>query len=112
MSCGRWCNRRHVIKYIANVAHGVHSGAPSDEFEKIVANVRRAATFRAPPGAFVSLNMSVLQQEDNTEIPFRYSPDALDPALVEIASTLHFLTNSPKLIDLESLIKTELDQFG
>jgi hypothetical protein len=34
---GRWITRRDAIKYMANIASGVHSGAPKTEIEQTIA---------------------------------------------------------------------------
>jgi hypothetical protein len=31
---GQWATRRNVIKYVANVAHGVHTGSPTEDVKK------------------------------------------------------------------------------
>jgi hypothetical protein len=104
---GVWSTRRSLIKYIANVSHGVHSGTASDEYEKQIERVRRAVTFGRPPdAAYVTMNKEVLM--DDKEIAFRYEPKAIDSALMELQAAIYWLSESPKLIELEKAVGEEL----
>jgi hypothetical protein len=105
---GQWIMRRDVIKYTANIAGGVHSGAPREEIQKTVARIRRSANYRAPTAdtpLILSFNMDAMHP---TETPFQYDPTAIDPLLVEILATAHFLVSSPSVESLETAIREEL----
>jgi hypothetical protein len=39
---------------------------------------------------------------------FSYSPDKIDPVLMELLATIHYLMLSEDVVRLESIIKTEL----
>jgi hypothetical protein len=47
-----------------------------------------------------------------SEPPFRYEPNAIDPVLVEVLATAHFLAKSPDVEQLEALTRGELAQFS
>jgi hypothetical protein len=104
---GRWITRRLLIKYIAHVGHGVHSGAIKDDNEKIVEQLRRVVTCGAPPhAALISFHIDALNEQK--EVPFKYEPKSIDIALVELLATMHFLSISPDIIELEKVISAEL----
>jgi hypothetical protein len=104
---GIWSTRRSLIKYVAHVSHGVHSGAATDEHEKQIERMRRVVTFGSPPDApFITINQDALL--DDKEVTFRYEPKAIDAALMELLAAIHWLCESPKLIELESAIREEL----
>jgi lysozyme family protein len=61
--------------------------------------------YSAVPGAAtLQFNIDALLP---TAPPFRYEPDAIDPVLVEVLATAHFLSISPDLQRLESVIRAE-----
>jgi hypothetical protein len=112
---GQWITRRDAIKYMANVASGVHSGAPRDDIENTIARIRRSASYSLKVGptgrqaAGISFNIDALYPN---EPPFLYEPNAIDPVLVEVLATAHFLVKSPDVEQLESLVRAELVQFS
>jgi len=107
---GRWVNRRDAIKYVANVGSGVHSGAPREEVEKLVAEIRRAATYSVANSAFAM----TFNQSNTSPFPilgqFKYQPDAIDPVLAEVLAAAHYLSVSPDIQKLVSLVKEELSR--
>jgi hypothetical protein len=106
---GKWITRRDAIKYMANIASGVHSGYAKEEIEKTIARIRRSVSYTATPTMNIRFNVDALYP---TEPPFRYEPDSLDPVLIEVLATAHFLATSPDLETLELNIHEELKQFS
>jgi hypothetical protein len=53
---GKWITRNQVIKYVANIGSGVHSGTPQTEDEKRIASIRNSARFSTS-------SMSVIPQD-------------------------------------------------
>lgn len=103
---GKWITRRDALKYIANIASGVHSGVPKEEIEKVIARVRRSAVYNAVPGAAnFAFNIDALYADDP---PFQYTPDAIDPVLVEVLAASHFIELSPDIRRLETTVQQEL----
>jgi hypothetical protein len=103
---GKWITRRDAIKYIANIASGVHSGIVKTETEKAIARIRKSATYKAIPNAAnFTFNIDALYPN---EPPFQYAPDAIDPVLVELLAAAHFLELSPDIRRLETDIRAEL----
>jgi hypothetical protein len=44
----------------------------------------------------------------NDDMPFRYSPEMIDPVLLEILATIHYLLISKDTKRLEAIIAAEL----
>jgi hypothetical protein len=104
---GIWSTRRSLIKYVAHVSHGVHSGTATDSYEKQIENIRRIVTFGCPPdAAYVQMNHEALL--DDKPIPFRYEPKAIDSSLMELFAAIHWICESPKLAELEKFIRDEI----
>jgi hypothetical protein len=112
-----WVTRGDAIKYIANVAHGVHSGNPKEPKHELLKRIRYVATikFDGPPGpnppangAFqmpmLTFNPAAIAKDDK---PLAIDRNALDFVLVQLLSTAQYLTNSPDVQELEAIIKKE-----
>jgi hypothetical protein len=102
----QWVTRRDAIKYIANIASGVHSGTAKDEIDKTIARIRKCAVYSlVDDTATFGLNLAAFNQ---IEPPFRYTPEAVDPVLVEVLAAANFLQLSPDIGRLEDHIRKEL----
>jgi hypothetical protein len=98
---------------VANIAHGVHSGSSKTSDEKIIAKIRRVVNLHQDlPRMALGVQFNLPAIASNTEPPFRYTPKHIDVALVEIFAAAHFLTASPAIIELESLIVEELNSLS
>jgi hypothetical protein len=105
---GKWVTRRDAIKYIANIGSGVHSGSPKEKVEKLIADIRKAGSYRVANGAFtMSFNPSNTSPFPIVE-KFQYRPDAIDPVLAEVLAAAHYLIQSPDIQTLESTVRREL----
>jgi hypothetical protein len=104
---GDWVTRRDAVKYIANIASGVHSGTAKDDVDRRIARLRSVVSYRAQSLETASINFDTSAFQ-NAEPPFRYQSDALDPVLVEVLATAHFLAVSPDIGRLEEVIRLEL----
>jgi hypothetical protein len=105
---GRWISRADVIKYVANVGHGVHSGVPQTPTETIISRIRRVARYtKSDKNLAITVEMKAL--ESGADLPFRYSPEAIDPIILELLAAIHFLLISPDTSRLEMAIR---DEFG
>jgi hypothetical protein len=103
---GAWATRRDVIKYMANIASGVHSDAPSERADILLRNIQRAITYSRSTGVY--FNTKAIRGED---IAFRYDPDELDVVLLELMAAAAFLVSSDDTARLEVAIQDELDAF-
>jgi hypothetical protein len=102
---GRWISRADVIKYIANVAHGVHSGSPKEESHEVLRKIRHVFTIKlAHDGPEVSFDQSAIRYGDK---PINVDRDALDFVLIQLISAAHYLTVSPDVTALENIIQKE-----
>lgn len=105
---GQWVGRRDVIKYIANVASGVHSGTRATPLDETIWQIRHVAGYRKKDGSLsVAFNLDALALPDD-DMPFRYSPEMIDPVLLEILATVHYLLISKDTKRLEVIIAAEL----
>jgi len=105
---GEWATRRDALKYIANVASGVHSGVSRSKGEALLSRIRRSHSFTigADQGLRIDLFVNGL---DSDETKFVYKKDSVDPVLIEILSNATYLVNSPDVIALEKYIAVELE---
>lgn len=109
---GRWINRRQIIKYVANTASGVHSGTPQEEADKLLARIRQCVSYSVQNGSFhLDFNVDAFNPKV-PDIPFKHQPNAVDPVLIELLATAHFVTTSPRVLELETVVRDELSKFS
>jgi hypothetical protein len=104
---GEWASRGDVIKYIANIASGVHSGTPrprEQQAARLIERMRAMVAYSANP----KVTIQFLPTPQGITKEFSYSPDKIDPVLMELLATIHYLMLSEDVVRLESIIKTEL----
>jgi hypothetical protein len=113
---GKWVTRRNVIKYMANIASGVHSGRPGKPVHHLLNRIRHVMKYKTVllpaelglPGAkaaSLELNMRALS---DAELPFSYDPKNIDPVLIELLAAAHYLAASPDIVKLELALREEL----
>jgi hypothetical protein len=108
---GKWASRRECIKYIANIASGVHSGQPKDTEHLLLNRIRHVAAYEIGNhganvvGAKLRFNTDAFS---DSEMEFAYSANSVDPVLIELLASARLLTMSPDIEKLESSIKNEL----
>ena len=102
---GDWISRREVVKFIANVAEGVHSGENKDDRDRLIARARHAIKFSVENGTptFVA-NTRVAAL---ASLPPLLSKTALDPVLIELWAAAEMLVQSPDVQALEAYINAE-----
>jgi hypothetical protein len=103
---GQWVSRADIIKYVANVADGVHSGSPKEPVHHVIGRARKRTLIRLRDG--VTQIMFNQADGENNELP-AYDPTTVDIALLELLSGASFyLANSPDIIRLEAEIAKEI----
>jgi hypothetical protein len=103
---GEWVSRRAVIKYVANIACGVHSGTPQESTDLLLSSIRSCSAYEINgPNVRVTLDFKAIML-NIAEI--RYNDQRLDPVLVEIIAACHYLFLSPSIQLLEDHIRQEL----
>ena len=103
---GKWISRRSVIRYVANVASGVHSQAPKDDTDKIISNIRNCVTYSQNDGKLHTLvNLEAIKTPSND---FSYSAYAINPVLFELICAAHYFVTSPDVVRLEKHIHNEI----
>jgi len=101
--------RRQIIKYIANKASGVHSGVAQDDVDKALARIRRCVTYKRVKGREFSLDITADGWiPDAPDPPFKHDPNAFDAVVMELVIATHLLVISPRVLELESVVATEL----
>jgi len=104
---GAWVSRSDVIKYVANVGSGVHSGLPKEGVERILAHIRGAVSYSVRNGGVhLDLFPKGVDMDDES---FRHVPDAFDPVLAELLAAATCLVESPFVTKLEQVLGTELE---
>jgi len=102
---GRWVSRADVIKYVANVAHGVHSGDPKEPNHGLLKKIRYIATVKLN-GGNLTLNFNP-KASGSSDKPIEIDRSALDIILIQLISAARYLTSSPDVIRLEEIIQQE-----
>jgi hypothetical protein len=104
---GEWIGRGEFIKYIANVAHGIHTGTIKESSEQLIRRVRNAWKFELINGTpTMSSNVAVFS---NAELPANVDRKAIDCALLEVLAAASLMVKSPEVIALEAVIETEIE---
>jgi len=99
---GQWVSRSDVIKYVANVISGVHSGKLKTDTDSLINRIRHAVTLSVVGDkTTIAFNPDVFHKID---LPIQYDPKAIDPVLFELLVTIHMLVNSPDIVRLEAEI--------
>ncbi|RWK17051.1 MAG: hypothetical protein EOR43_28830 [Mesorhizobium sp.] len=103
---GDWISRGEIIKYVANVAAGVHSGAPQTLKEKLLADVRHQFVIGLR-GEGIGIAIRPADQEYD-EDKLGMTAAAIDVTLIELFAAARFLVESREIIELEELIRAEI----
>lgn len=109
---GQWVSRADIIKYVANVAHGVHSGQPKEISHLLIRKIRAACTIdmihQSPGPGMPEVNMPRISFNPEVLAPvdliIQLNPRKVDIALMHLISTGQFLTSSSDVIELERII--------
>ncbi len=104
---GKWVHRGAVIKYVANVASGVHSGHPKDPDEILLAQMR-SSTILSRRGDGVHIELFPHGVDTDTTV-FSHRPEALDAVLIELLAAASFFIETPSIAALERFIQDELE---
>lgn len=102
---GRWISRRDVIKHVANVANGVHSGTATDPVDQLLRKARHAISFNLTGGipALVFNPAGIVVVDRDIAI----DRESLDIALLQLITAVQYLVRSPDIIRLEEIIAAE-----
>lgn len=106
---GSWISRREVLKYVANVASGVHTGSTKTDVEQAIRDLRYAVTVTASEGdeRAPSIGFGDFATHFAEDRPFQTIPGRLDLALLELVATAIYVTRSPDIHALEAVIAAE-----
>lgn len=102
---GDWVSRAQIIKYVANVAHGVHTGDPHDNIELLLRRIRHSVATGAENGEFkLHINADILHSVDRPAI---LKKGAIDFVLLQLITAAGCIVRSPKIQELERIIAAE-----
>ena len=105
---GRWVSRKNVLDYVAYKLSGIHAPNRPDTLSDYVLEQIRY-TVRYSRNADGGLHMSFrTTPEQRAVIAAQYEPNSLDPLLIEILDTARLITESPDVIRLEKIIRSEI----
>jgi hypothetical protein len=108
---GKWGRRLDVIKYIANVASGVHATTPKDDVEKylhdlrseVVMGLREPTTPGEPDGIGIAIKPP---DKPFDEAALKFKGGAVDLLMLEMFAAARYLVESADVRTLEETIKT------
>lgn len=105
----RWITRAELIKYVANVAHGVHTGKAVSEVERLIRDLRGMVTVKMVSAPFPVGGMCPLISFNNdfqttNDAPIQFRPDVIDFPLLNIISTAQTLLCSADVTRLSEAI--------
>jgi hypothetical protein len=107
---GDWVSRRAVLKYVANIASGVHSGNATEADDLLIESIRRNVTF-----VLANKNFTIRFRSTffgNLTDNFIYDRNEIDPTLLEVYTIAYMLTISSSIAELENIISMELNIYS
>jgi hypothetical protein len=104
---GQWFTRDQVVKYVANVAQGVHAGTARDPDELLLAEARRAVAVGQNDKAAAGVTLSATPPPYD-ESKFQFTSAAIDLTLMELFATATCIVRSPDIAALEEYIRREI----
>lgn len=96
-----WVTRREVIKYIAHVAGGVHTGDHKERNDVTLRRIRSSGYIKIVNGRPKWIGDIAVREPKNIE------RDGFDFALIQIMAAARYVTISPDVIELENIIRQE-----
>lgn len=107
-----WITRREVIKFVANVAEGVHSGRPKEVSDTLLSELNSTLAVKLienEQGVMMpQISHSVGQTTDERSL-LDYEPTKVNGTLIELLATIHFLVSSPDVSQLRANVMSELN---
>lgn len=108
---GEWLTRSQVVKFVANVDHGVHSGRSDDHWKKLLSNFRFQVSVQletGPDGNPAPSIVAGVGAADEVISPQSYDPRKVNGVLLELLATIGFLISSPDVEHLIEVIRAEM----
>lgn len=111
-----WLSRGDAIKMIANLGSGAHSGIAKEPSEKLLARIRSEVFYTAVDGG---VNATMFRGDPHWEViglGMRVTPKPevdlsippIDAVLLEVLAAAQCVVESPRVIELESMIREEI----
>jgi hypothetical protein len=99
--------RKDVIQYVANLDHGAHSGTPTEPQEQFLFWVSQCSRYDRGSDGIAEFGFNPRVNGAAWE-PYPYSATAINPVLFELLGTASAVCNSPGVLRLEAIIKSEI----
>lgn len=108
-----WVTRLQVIKFVANVAHGVHGGKVKEDWEGLLERFRLAISVTLETRTDGKMMPTIGWSEGTPgqgRFPEKYDPRKVNGVLLELLATIWFLVKSRDVKELvHSIRANELD---
>ncbi|MER9032422.1 hypothetical protein [Mesorhizobium sp. M0674] len=104
---GAWASRQEVIKFVANLSSGAHTGLPKQPVEVVLAKTRNAVSVTSDGGNITLTAAGSVPIFENLSSDFAYAPESMDVVLHEVLSAGYYLTESPDVNELIKQIQVE-----
>lgn len=112
-----WISRGAIIKHVANLGSGAHSGNPETSEEKLISRLRSTCAYHlSDSGVEVrfseifsdpdwDLNIALGKNDETAATDEDFS--SIDPALVELLTAAQLVSESPSVLRLEEVVRAE-----
>lgn len=108
---GEWITREQIIKFVANVDHGVHAGKIKEKWEELLSRFRHELSINLKASGegenLPTLSWRFGEMAENVSF-VRYDPAKINGVLIEILATIHFIISSPDILQLIDMIEKEV----
>lgn len=106
-----WITREQIIKFVANVDHGVHAGKIREKWEERLSRFRHELSVNLETSTegvpLTALSWKFGEAAENISFE-RYDPARINGVLIEILATIHFFISSPDILRLIEMIEKEV----
>jgi hypothetical protein len=105
---GKWVSRREVIKYVAHIVRGVHSGQLKEPVDLLLHKIRQIGSFSSQEGkGIISVRVNRGAFPGNPNIPIEPDRQGVDLVLMQLMAAARYLTISPDVLELAEIVKLE-----
>lgn len=101
---GQWVSRSDIIKYVANVGGGVHSGDHRERSHEVMQRIRRLGSIKLIDGHAKWRGHLGAARDHRIHI----ERDGVDMVLNQIMAAARYISISPDIIELENIIMNEI----
>lgn len=113
----QWITRQQAIMHIAIIGSGVHSNTPKTPLDVHIEKLRKNVAY-VKSGDRFDLRLAAIFGDANWDLNINFKPgtesastgevQSIDPVLVEVLAAAKLVTESPSVIELEAITRSEL----